>query len=379
MRLAEFIDTNVPAILSEWDLFASSLLPAAGVMDAPTLRDHAEQMLRAIAQDLRSPQTRSEQSAKSKGRAPVPLGATRETAAQTHALQRAMAGFSIRQLVAEYRALRASVLRLWGDAVAYGPHSIEDSGRFNEAVDQAIAESVDFYAKEVERWRALLLGMLGHDLRGPLNTILLTSHLIGEMSAGMPIKLQTEKLVRSGKRMQELLDDLLDYNRTSLHIGIRINPEPIDLTLICGEEIELLRGTVPAATIEFSTEGFVQGSWDASRIKQVVSNLVINAAKYGDPNGVISVKLRGDDTLVHLLVENTGPEIPKELMSTLFEPLRRHAVADSESERVSLGLGLFIVQQIAFAHGGDITVTSADGKTGFTMTLPKNHQPIVSH
>jgi signal transduction histidine kinase len=370
MRLADFIDRNVPAILAEWELFASSLLPAAAGLDAAALRDHAEQILLAIAKDLHKPQTPAEQSAKAKGRAPVVPGAT-ETAAQTHAVLRAEGGFSIRQLVAEYRALRASVLHLWGKVGTYGPDAMEDVSRFNEAIDQAIAESVDYFTNEVDRWRAIFLGMLGHDLRGPLNAVLLTSQLISALSAGTPVSQHTEKLMHSGERMRQLLDDLLDYNRTSLDVGIRVTREPVDLATVCREEIELLRAALPASTIEFSTEGVTQGNWDASRIKQVVSNLVVNAAKYGDPSDIIRVSLHGDDVQVHLSVENKGPTIPKELLNSLFEPLRRHAAVDSEDERVSLGLGLFIVRQVALAHGGRVTVESAGGRTVFTVTLPK--------
>lgn len=367
MRLADFIDANMPAILAEWEVFASSLLPAAAGLDTAALRDHAEQILQAVAKDLRTSQTRAEQSAKSKGRAP---GAA-ETAAQTHAVLRATGGFTIRQLVAEYRALRASVLRLWGDAGAYGPDAMEDAGRFNEAIDQAIAESVDYFTSEVDRWRSVFLGVLGHDLRGPLNALLLTSQVICALSPGTPVSQHTDKLMRSGERMRQLLDDLLDYNRSSLDIGIRVTPEPVDLAKVCRQEIELLRAALPATTIEFATEGGAQGSWDASRIKQVVSNLVINAAKYGDPRGIVRLSLRGDDVQVHLSVENSGPSIPKELMNSLFEPLRRHVGADSQGERESLGLGLFIVRQVALAHGGSVAVESAEGRTRFTVTLPK--------
>jgi len=115
-------------------------------------------------------QSRVAQSAKSKGRTP-PLPYAAETAAQTHAVLRAKEGFTIRQLVAEYRALRASVLRLWADAEPHGPDAMEDASRFNEAIDQAVAESVDYFTSEVDRWRALFLGVLGHDLRSPLNAL----------------------------------------------------------------------------------------------------------------------------------------------------------------------------------------------------------------
>ena len=374
MRLADFIDANRPAILAQWELFASSLLPAAAGLDAAALRDHAEQILLAIAKDLRTQQTRFEQSEKSRGQAPVLPGAA-ETAAQTHAVLRAAGGFSIRQLVAEYRALRASVLRLWADAAPYAPGATEDAGRFNEAIDQAIAESVDYFTSEVDRWRAVFLGVLGHDLRGPLNAVLLTSKVVSALSAGTPVSQHTERLIRSGQRMKELLDDLLDFNRASLDIGIRVAPEPIDLATVCRDEIELLRAALPKSPIEFVTEGVTQGSWDASRIKQVVSNLVTNAARYGDPSGIIRVSLRGDDVQVQLLVENSGPSIPKELSNSLFEPLRRHAGADSQGERESLGLGLFIVRQIALAHGGTVSVDSADGRTRFAVTLPKRVAP----
>src|SRR5690349_1914823 len=109
MRLAEFIRHNIEAILAEWEAFASSLLPAASALTSLALRDHAPQILEAVAKDLTSSQTRAEQSEKSKGRAPKVFGAS-ETAAQTHAVLRARGGFDINQLVAEYRALRASVL-----------------------------------------------------------------------------------------------------------------------------------------------------------------------------------------------------------------------------------------------------------------------------
>ena len=371
MRLADFIDANMPGILAEWDSFASTQQPAATHMDAKGLRNHAEQMLQTIAKDLRTPQTRAEQSAKARGNIPVLLGEPK-TAAQTHAISRAAGGFNIRQLIAEYRALRASVLRLWADAGEYGPDAMIDAGRFNEAVDQAIAESVDYFMTEVDRWRDLLLGTLGHDLRGPLNAISVTSHVISSMSAGRSVSQYTEKLIRSGERMKQLLDDLLDYNRTSLDVGIRLNLESADLAAVCREEIDLLRAALPGSGIEFCTQGVLLGIWDASRIKQAISNLVINATNYGDPAGIIRVNLRGDDAQVYLSVENTGANIPKEQMSSLFEPLRRHAFADSQSERTSLGLGLFIVRQVVVAHGGDVAVESADGRTCFTITLPQN-------
>ena len=374
MRLADFIDANMPAILAEWESFAATQSPAADHMDTTALRNYAAQLLQGISKDLRTPQTRAEQSAKARGNVRPLLGGA-ITPAQIHAKGRAARGFDVRQLVAEYRALRAGVLRLWADAGEYGPEAMIDAGRFNEAVDQAIAESLDYFMTEIDRWEALLLGTLGHDLRGPLNAISVTAHIVNEMSAGRAICQHTEKLIHSGERMKQLLDNLLDYSRISLDVGLKINPEPVDLVPACREEIDILCTALRTSSIEFTSAGDLHGVWDASRIRQAVSNLITNAAKYGDTKSRIHVQLIGDDTQVVLSVENTGPTIPQELIGSIFEPLRRHAFADSQNDRTHMGLGLFIVKQVARAHNGDVTVESADGKTCFTITLPKNKKP----
>src|SRR6185369_9577029 len=370
MRLADFIDHNHRAILAEWEAFAATLLPAASHMDAAGLRDHAEQMLSAISRDLRTAQGREAQLAKSKGRTPV-LAETPETAAQSHARLRAMGGFTLHQLVAEYRALRASVLRLWGDAHPNATDALEDIGRFNEAIDQAIAESVDHFAAEVDRWRHIFLGVLGHDLRGPLNAIMMTSKLLSALSDGTPLSEHTTRLMRSGGRMSALLGDLFDYSRTSLHLGVAVSPEPVDLADVCAEEVDLQRASLPDAVIEFTAQGPTRGEWDPSRMKQLIANLITNAAKYGDPHGGIGVHLAGGDTHVRLAVENSGNQLPTAMLDLLFDPLRRGGQPAATGEQSSLGLGLFIVRQIAQAHGGEVIAESSGGKTTFVVTLPR--------
>jgi hypothetical protein len=220
MRLAEFILHDMETILAEWEAFAATLLPGASGMTSLALRDHAQPILEAVARDLATPQTRDEQAEKSKGRAPTVPGAP-ETAAQTHAVLRARSGFDINQLVAEYRALRASVLRLWIDASPLDKSGVDDIVRFNEAIDQAVAESVGHFHTQVERTRNLLLGMLGHDMRSPLNTILATASHLKALNAGEQVSLSAARLIRSGAAMQALLDDLVDFNRTKLGLGLR--------------------------------------------------------------------------------------------------------------------------------------------------------------
>jgi len=366
MRLADFIERRTPTILERWDAFADTLMPAARGIDEPSLRDHAAAMLEAIVADLRTTQTRDDQHTKSHGLLPPPA---RETAAQAHAVLRAASGFSVRQLVAEYRALRASVLRLWLDEGPAAETTVNDMVRFNEAIDQAIAESVDFYTQEVEHWRELFIGALGHDLRGPLNTVSLTAELIANDQRASTAFAHSDRIVRAARRMRELLDDLLDYSRSSLEAGLPVQRAPMDLAAVCADEVDLLRAALPRARIELTSPPACPGSWDASRVRQVLSNLVGNAAKYGAADGLVEVKLERVDE-ARISVSNDGPAIPPALMDAMFEPLKRGLPATAGNERSHLGLGLYIVRQVVAAHGGSVEVRSGDGRTTFTATLP---------
>jgi signal transduction histidine kinase len=370
MRLADFIDDNVEPILSAAEAFAATMLPASSHLDAEALRDHMPMILVAVSKDLRSAQTSQEQLAKSLGQQVRTHGAP-ETAAQTHALLRAKAGFDIDQLVAEYRALRASVLRLWFDTgAANGADAQNDLVRFNEAIDQAVAESVAYFTAETDRWRHVFLGVLGHDLRGPLNAILLTAEVLAKMTTEAPLERHTLRLIQSGKRMKTLLDDLLDFSRASLGLGLSLHRSEVDLAGVCAEEIELLRTTLPDVQINFRPQGHTVGSFDGSRIREALGNLVNNAARYGTLKAVIDVALVGDENRVRLSVANTGEPIAEKDVQALFEPLRRGRPSDEMPEATNLGLGLFIVKEIAKAHGGEIKVVSTADATVFTLLLP---------
>ena len=372
MRLAEFILQEMEAILAEWEAFAASLLPAAEGMTPLALRDHARPILEAVARDIASPQTREAQAEKSRGRAPKAAGAP-ETAAQTHAVLRARSGFDINQLVAEYRALRASVLRLWTDAGPLDRTGVEDVIRFNEAIDQAIAESVGHFHAQVEQARNLLLGMLGHDMRSPLQTILTTASCLAALNAGGEVSEAADRLIRSGAAMQALLDDLVDFNRTKLGLGVKVVPADIDLAVVAADELEQLRGAHPDRRIELAATGDTRGRWDGRRLQQVLRNLVTNAIKYGSPDTPVRVALRGGEADVRLEVTNSGPAIDPAALGQIFDPLKRGpAPGDDYDVRSGLGLGLFIVREIARAHGGEADVRSDRGETTFAVRLPRH-------
>jgi signal transduction histidine kinase len=383
MRLADFIVRDMEYILAEWEMFAATHLPAAANMDALALRDHAPEILRAIVLDLNSSQSLYEHEPEqaATGSAQVLRDAS-HTAAQTHAVLRAQVGFSVVQLASEYRALRASVLRLWAAASTHSAADhialMEDTRRFNEAIDQALMESVAFFTQEVERTRNLLLAIVGHDLRNPLDTILMTAHYLSKLRIEGVESEILARLTRSGARIKHLLDDLLDYNRATLAQGIPIVAADVDLAEICALEIDGVQAAHPGRVINFIAKGDLRGVWDAARIQQVLSNLLKNALDYGTRDAAIEVRAAGSDQQVLLSVRNQGAAIPPATLRNIFEPLRRGASGNDRPESdTNLGLGLFIAKEIARAHGGTVDVSSDDSETAFTVKLPRTIRPAM--
>jgi signal transduction histidine kinase len=375
VTLSEFILRDMDTILAEWEAFAAAQLPAAAQMEPEALRDHAEQLLKAVANDIASAQTSAEQSQKSKGRAPRQAGSS-NTAAETHALLRAQSGFDISQMVGEYRALRASVLHLWAKTFESRAIEQQDMVRFNEAIDQAVAESVIFFSAQIENERNLLLGMLGHDMRSPLHVIQLTAIYLSKLDAGANVATCAARLSKSTRSLTALLDDLLDFNRTKLGLGIVISPAPIDLAASFAAELEQLRVTNPGRLVELEVRGEVGGVWDVNRLNQLLGNLVVNALKYGAFSSPVKIVLSGLPGEVVFAVHNSGPKIEHTMLAQIFEPLKRgldHQVVSGTDG--SMGLGLYIAREIATAHGGDIAAKSDDIETVFTVRLPRLTAP----
>lgn len=371
MRLAEFILLDMERIVGEWEAFAATRMPAAGRMTSLALRDHAELILRAVATDLQTPQTGAEQVAKSRGEAPVIEGAP-ATAAQAHGVLRAQSGFDVNQMASEYRALRASVLRLWMNACAPEPPHRDDIVRFNEAIDQALAESVAFYSERVDQARNLFLGMLGHDMRTPLQAIQMTARYLGKLSADEKVSDAAMRLIRSGSRMQRLLDDLVEFNRSNLGLGIPVDCKPADVRELLDEELSQIRAAHPEREIDLVVEGPTEVVWDAVCVQRLVGNLVVNALKYGLPQAPVRVVVRGSPDHVNIEVRNHGVTLDGATLEGMFDPLKRGLhQPDPKGWDGSLGLGLYIAREIAKAHRGEIGARSDHDETVFTVRLPR--------
>jgi signal transduction histidine kinase len=369
MRLAEFILSEMEAILVDWEAFAATLFPESATTTPLMLRDHAQQILEAVAKDLATPQTSMAQSEKSKGLAARLSGA--ETAAETHAVMRARSGMDVNELMAEYRALRASVLRLWMRAGPLDEAGLDDVIRFNEAIDQAIAESVSSFSTEVDQDRNLLLGMLGHDMRSPLSTIQATASYLAALNAGREISVAASRLIRSGASMKALLDDLVDFSRTKLGLGIDIALTSSDPATLFADELDQIQGAHPNRRLELTVSGDTSGNWDGVRLQQLLRNLVSNAIKYGEPSEPVRIALTGENEDVQIEVSNTGVTIEPAIMNQMFAPLTRGPEQETAGTDGGLGLGLYIVRQVALAHGGDVTARSNRGETVFTVRLPR--------
>ena len=256
MRLADFIDRHAEDILVEWEQFAATRLPAAAGMGTLALRDHAPLILQAIATDLRIAQSAEQQRSKAEGRAAV-LADAPSTAAEAHGAARAQSGFNLNQMVSEYRALRASVLRLWSMlGQREEPNAVEDIIRFGEAIDQAIAESVDYFSAEIDRARNLFLGILGHELRNPLNAIQMTAQHLARSRSDEIVSKAAQRLIDSGARMKALLDDLLDYSRTTLAVGIKVEPAPVDFAELSRKDWVTGHNMLTAGTAESGMDAF---------------------------------------------------------------------------------------------------------------------------
>jgi signal transduction histidine kinase len=381
MRLADFILANREPILVEWEAFARTCAPAAASMDTRALRDHANQMLTVIADDLSTPQTGFEQSEKSRGNALAPDDVP-PTAAEEHGAGRAQSGFTVEQMVAEYRALRASVIRLWTRARGeLGPGDVEDLTRFNEAIDQSLAESVTRYNQDLSEAKEIFLAILGHDLRTPLGAIDTSARFMLELDElEEPHRTLLGRIVGSATRAVHMVGDLLDFTRGRLGGGIPIVRAEASLGRLVHDVVDELRAAGFQGAIEVDTRGGERGEWDAARISQALTNLIRNAIEYAPEGTPVRVEIRGEDEQVSITIHNLGPPIPGDRLNGIFNPMKIREGPRKPSEHGptgNLGLGLYIAERIVNAHGGRIDVHSSQARgTTFTILLPRHERRV---
>jgi signal transduction histidine kinase len=373
ISLADFIRENTAQIVSEWENFARTLISVSNDKTPLALRDHIQPMLKFIIGDIESPQTDLEQIKKSQGRKDK---ASTPTAAESHAALRLAGGFDIDQMVSEYRALRASVIKLWSMTnTELTAADLIDLTRFNESIDQELAESVSHYTQKVNYSKDLVFGILSHDLRTPIGAISMSAQLL--LKIGTLSERQTmlaSQIDDCTIRVTQIVDDLLDVTRARFGSGLPINKAPMDMGFVSRQLVDEMRAAYPTRTFNLEVSGDVKGEWDKARIGQVFSNLIGNAIQYSFKETTIGITVIGTSEAVLLSVHNQGVPIPPEKIGNIFDSLARAVAHEGQQAGTfNLGLGLYITKDIVVSHGGTIDVTSSEeGGTTFIARFPKS-------
>ena len=397
VRLADFILANVEPILVEWEDFARDIWPKGASAAPEELRDEAGDILRATAIDMQSDQTSLERAEKSKGQSDDDTpGNDLTRASASHGRGRVVSGFELWALVAEYRALRASVLRLWRESQpASNLCDLDDVTRFNESMDQSLTHAVRSFGELVERDREalltaeqaarreaeaanqakdLFLATLSHEMRTPLNAIVGWLNILHHEDAETRHFQEGLKVIERNTRAQvQLIDDLLDVSRI-VSGKLRVDIQPCELADVVTAGLNATRTASDARdiTLDVHLDPLATGaSCDSVRIQQVVWNLVSNAIKFTPRGGHVYVSLSRDESSYQIRVSDTGQGILPDVLPYVFERFRQ---ADSSMRRrfAGLGLGLSIVKYIVEAHGGTVEATSpGEGKgSTFIVRLP---------
>src|SRR5687768_4088450 len=329
MRLADFILANTEPILAEWEVFARRIWPGPAT-DPATLRDHAEDILRAAAQDMASDQTAAQQSDKSRGDGHAGADSARVDRASTlHGAGRVLSGFDLLAVASEYRALRASVIRLWQESCPNPKRrDLYDLTRFNESIDQSLAEAARTYTEAVDRSRQMFLGILSHDLRGPLNAIVMSANALsraGELDGAESSELAAG-ISSSADDMSRMVNDLLDFTGAGLGATMPLSPVAMDLESLCREVAEETRAAHPTGRVLFQARGDLAGEWDAGRLRQVLSNLLGNALQHGGGAGPVELSASAEGSASgspFATAARRSPPTPCRPSSTRWSAFRR--------------------------------------------------------
>jgi signal transduction histidine kinase len=392
MRLAAFILANLEPILQEWEDFARDLGAVSESMDVKSLRDHAKTILQELAEDLETRQSAAQQVAKSKGEAPPPTAADPGTGAEQHGGDRAVEGFSLEQMVSEYRALRASVLRLWSTRPeSHQPEAVEEVTRFNEAIDEALAESVQRYARDLKRLMATVraqermaaLGTLSAGLGHDMSNVLLPMRMLLNELGETALPPEAASIVESLQRSMEHLSGLTQGLR-ALSVDPddpEAFPETTELHAWWAEAMFPYKWLLGRG-IQLHVEG-LEPSLPPVRVPkhilmQAVFNLVQNAAEAlvagggsgglagGGGNIWVSAKVAADGETVALTVRDDAPGMSPETLARCTEPFftTRHRARGT-------GLGLALVRTTIERCGGRLAIESQPGEgSSFTLVLP---------
>jgi signal transduction histidine kinase len=353
--VSDFLRSQQTEIAKLWEDEVRHELPALRNMTQPVLLDHLPEFLDGLADWIDGNTEKAE-------RAFGQLAAG-------HALQRLGYGVGLETLTREYSKLRVVLLRMLM-VVELTSDTREQMVRLHEGMDRAINAAMHRYATRREEVRERFVAILGHDLRDPLSTVVISANMLAANPALKPEhRVVASRIVRACDRMQRMINDVLDFARGHLGTGIPANPTQNDMGEICRAAADEISGGNPQREIALDAHGNLRGAFDRDRVHQAMTNLISNAINHSEGRIEIRAYETEDRSAIVTEVTSHGEVIPPELRDRLFDPFSQGDIA---GPRRGLGLGLFIVQQIAIAHGAQCGVTSDDSGTTFSIRWPRS-------
>jgi signal transduction histidine kinase len=259
--------------------------------------------------------------------------------------------------------------------VLAGCRAQEELDEVRESQRLALADTDLRRLREAEllataEFRERMLGIIGHDLRNPLSTILMACGMMieqGELSGTNT--LLARRIITSGERMSRMIGQLVEFTQATLGGDFELALAASDLGDVCRNISEELRFS-SSIKIELTSTGDLRGSWDADRLAAALSNIVGNAVDHATPESPVSIHTRADGSAVVTEITNQGATIAPEMLPVIFNAFRR-GQASPNTRTGHLGLGLYIAAEIVRAHNGTLSVTSVNGTTTFTVWLPR--------
>ena len=362
MDLSSFIRSHREPILAEWESGARGRVVGDRDVSLGQLRDHLGELLDSVALELRTPDRNTANAADQR----------LDDVAEKHGAGRARLGMTLKQVVSEFPILRSCVVRLW--LQSHGAPSVFDLEqviRFDAAIDRALTESVSQFMDHVDRSRSTFLGILGHDLRDPLSTVISGGQLL--LEGGLDEETRHEvvrRIVATGERMHHLVGDLLDATRSQLDSQVPVHRRHAELGETVRHIVREFATAHPDRDIKLTVSGDSTGEWDDERLGQAVANIISNAIRFSESDRPVDVSLVADEE-VRIAIHNEGPAIPAERRPSLFDPFVSGGSA-AVKDRQRLGLGLYIAKATVDGHGGHIAVDSTpEHGTTFTIHLPR--------
>lgn len=261
----------------------------------------------------------------------------------------------------------------------YAVFVAQDRDKYEKELVQArtkleamVAHANDLQAQASNRamFAEQMVGIVSHDLRNPIMAMLMSAELLGKGGVTPEQSDVLARILRAGDRASRLIANLLDLTQARLGSGLSVSPAAMDLHATVAGAVQELSQVFPDRVLRHVQQGPGQCIADADRLVQLVGNLVSNAMAYGDPGAPVVVTSTREDRGFSLSVHNRGQPIPAGLMEGLFDLMVRGC--DEVNTGRSVGLGLFIVSEIAKAHGSTVSVTSAlEAGTAFTVMIPQ--------